>query len=565
MNMSNQQKTTPERMAHIRVYLEKKNKSELVALLLDLVQGMDEPDRQRFWEHLAPPGMATADLRYPSPEDFLAELEAFAEEVSDGKYYDEEAAEYYGDDNYNDYGDSNEYDPDDHAGIKALRAFFHESDSYFDAGQFAAAAKAYDILLDLVLEETDETLGLPDPLEFLPQDQHQIVGRYFSALQASQSQAEFFDQALRFMTFHEHSAEMKQFLELVGTEHQPALQAYLEAWANQHALKAWPMPLDSLALHLRLLLRFYEQAGRTDDVRALWVRFRRMYPACFTPLLADRQTAGDWEAVLAYAQEALEVVHPLRPAYYTPEPWVSPDMLSLRGYLARASSATGNTTKAFELYRPAFDDAPGFETYSQARRLADAISAEKGQAFTSQVVDRLRQQGERQRYLLCQVYLSESRFDKAYSLVANLIGYRGMEESKLVAKAYLLASLGPAPDERMGSNLRDLYSKVEQGEKETLRFLRDTLPHMLAPQHSVAIERAETIYRRLMQAHIDNGRKTYGTGAYYCALLGEIAYHEGRLAAFRQWYEEFMVTYKRFRALRAEMDKKVDSVLRNRT
>ena len=93
--------------------MEKKNKSELVALLLDLVQGMDEPNRQRFWEQLAPPGMATADLRYPSPEDFLAELEAFAEEVSEGKYYDEEAAEYYGEDNYSEYGDLNEYDPDD--------------------------------------------------------------------------------------------------------------------------------------------------------------------------------------------------------------------------------------------------------------------------------------------------------------------------------------------------------------------------------------------------------------------------------------------------------------------
>ena len=95
--------------------------------------------------------------------------------------------------------------------------------------------------------------------------------------------------------------------------------------------------------------------------------------------------------------------------------------------------------------------------------------------------------------------------------------------------------------------------------------MRETLPQMLVPQHTVGIERAETIYRRLMQAHINNGRKTYGTGAYYCALLGEIAYHEGRLAAFRQWYEEFMVTYKRFRALRAEMDKKVGPVLRNRT
>jgi tetratricopeptide (TPR) repeat protein len=518
-----------------------------------------------FGSSWPPPGMATADLRYPSPEDFLAELEAFAEEVSEGEYFDEEAAEYYGEDNYNDYDDYVEYDPDDHAAVKALRAFFHEADSYFDAGQFAVAAKAYDILLDLVLEETDETLGLSNPLEFLPQDQHQVVGRYFSALQASQPQMEFFDQALCFLTSHEHTVDTERFLELVGKEYQLALQTYLEIWANQHAISAWSTPLDSLALHVRLLLRLYEQAERTDDARALWVRFRRMYPACYTPLLADRQAAGDWEAVLAYAQEALEVGQPLHPSYYIHEPWARPDMLSLRGYLARAYSAKGDINKAFDLYRPAFDDAPGFETYSQARRLADAISSEKGFTFTSQVIDRLHQQGESQRYLLCQVYLSESRFDEAYLLVAKLIGYHGLEESKLVAKAHLLAVLGPEPDESMGSNLRELYSKVEQGEKETQRFLRDILPKMLAPQRLVAIQRAETIYYRLMQAHIDNGRKTYGTGAYYCALLGEIAYHEGRLAAFRQWYEEFMVTYKRFRALRAEMDKRVDPVLRNRT
>ena len=124
--MSNHRKATPDRLVDVRTYLEKKTKIELVALLLVLVQDMDEPTRQRFWEHLAPPGMATADLCYPSAEDFLAELEAFAEEVSEGKYYDEEAAMYYGEDNYNDYDD---YDPDDHVGVKALRAFFHEADS----------------------------------------------------------------------------------------------------------------------------------------------------------------------------------------------------------------------------------------------------------------------------------------------------------------------------------------------------------------------------------------------------------------------------------------------------
>jgi len=60
-------------------------------LLLNLVQGMDEPDRQFFWEHLAPLGVSTADFRYLSPEVILAELETFAEEVTDGKYYDEKS------------------------------------------------------------------------------------------------------------------------------------------------------------------------------------------------------------------------------------------------------------------------------------------------------------------------------------------------------------------------------------------------------------------------------------------------------------------------------------------
>jgi hypothetical protein len=116
----------------------------------------------------------------------------------------------------------------------------------------------------------------------------------------------------------------------------------------------------------------------------------------------------------------------------------------------------------------------------------------------------------------------------------------------------------------MESNLRDLYNRVKQGEKEPLRFLRDALPQAPAVSRDTAIERVESIYRRLMQAHFDNGRKTYATGAYYCAMLGEIALHEGRLAAFRQWYEKYMEAYKRFRALRAEMDKKVGPVLRSR-
>jgi tetratricopeptide (TPR) repeat protein len=561
MMMANQRKNQPDRVAVIRAHLEKKSKKELVALLLELVQGMDEATRQQFWSHLAPPGMATADLRYPSMEDFLAELERFAEEVAEGAYYDEEAATYYGEDNYNEYED---YDPDDHAGLKALRGFFHEADSYFDACQYDVAAQAYETLLDLVLGDTYESLGVTDTLHELSQDERKVVYRYLVTLQSSQPQAKFFSQALRFLTSNENDSDVERFLELVGGENLPALQAHLEAWANEHARIKLSMPMSGLTFSLRLLLRFYEQEGHTADMRALWVRFRHLYPACYTPLLADRQAASDWDAVLTNAQEALEMASPAYPSYYMREGWRQPDRLTLRGYLARAYSAIGQTEKAFELYSPAFDESPSFDTYLQVRRLADAVSAEKGQAYTDQVINGLIEQGVQRRCLLCQVLLNESRFDEAYALVENLSGYQGIEESKLVAKAHLLAALGPRPDDRMGSNLKDLYTKVEQGEKEPLRFLRATLPPALAPERSTAIQCAEDIYHRLMQTHIDNGRKTYATAAYYCAMLGEIAKYEDRLAAFKKWFDQFMMDYKRFRALRSEMDLRVGPVLRSR-
>jgi len=61
-----------------------------------------------------------ADLRYPSKDDFLANWRPLPKKFR-REYYDEEAAMYYGEDNYNDY---NDYDPDDHAGVKALRDSF---------------------------------------------------------------------------------------------------------------------------------------------------------------------------------------------------------------------------------------------------------------------------------------------------------------------------------------------------------------------------------------------------------------------------------------------------------
>ena len=373
-----------------------------------------------------------------------------------------------------------------------------------------------------MLGETYDTLGLPPPLNLLAQDERQVANRYLIALHSSQPLDEFFTQGLHFLLGHENPTDLECFLELIGSENLTAFQTHLETWADQQAQISLPMPLYGFPLPFRLLLRFYEQDGRTEAIRAVWERFRHLYPFCYVPLLADRQTAGDWRAVISYAQEALTVAQPPRPAYYVRKSWASPDSLTLRGYLARAYSVIDEIEKAFDLYLPAFDENPCYDTYNQARQLADTISLKTGQTFIREVISWLLQQGASRRYLLCQVYLSESRFDEAYTLVENLTGYQGKAESKLVAKAHLLAAFGSEPDECMGSNLRDLYAKVAQGDNEPLRFLREMVPHPPGVPRSTAIQRAQSIYQGLMQTHIDNGRKTYATAAYYCALLGEI-------------------------------------------
>lgn len=557
-------KKTADRTTHIRAHLEKKSKSELVNLLLDLVQGMNETTRQRFWEHLAPPGMATADLRYPSAEDFLAELETFSDAVAGGEYYDEEAAIALGEDSY--YDEVEEFDPDDHKGLQALRGYFHETGTYFDVGRYDIAAQGYRLLLEIVLDNTDDSLGLPYPLEYLDDNEQTLVDRYFQALKESQASDEFYQEALRFLSIYDSTGKhhLERFLAWLGPQARQELQKHLEAWADEHARHDSHIPGYGLPLQLRLLLRFYQEAGRAADFQPQWVRFRKLYPACYLPLLEALEKAGDWQAVLEYGQEAAKIAEAPRPSYMLRDEWPYPDQLTLRRCLARAYSALGETVRALEIYQPVLESALRFETYTEARRLADAVSVERGRTFTDQIIEQLRRQGVQQHYLLCQVYLSEGRFTEAYHLVEDLKGYDEMNASKLVAKTHLIAALGPQPNERMGANLHDLYNKVERGETEPTQFLQHIHSLPAGLDRIDALERAGVIYQRLMQAHIDNGRKTYATAAYYCALLGEIAAYEDRLPIFANWYARFMENYKRFRALRAEMDAKVGPVLRNR-
>ncbi|NHZ71633.1 MAG: hypothetical protein GWP17_00900 [Aquificales bacterium] len=548
----------------IRVHLQAQETEYLVDLLVDMMQAMDEPLRQRFWDRLAPSAMATADLNYASPEDFLQELADFRESVFEGDYFDEETMAYFNEDpSDRDYfHDEYDFDLDMHAGLSALGGFLTEADSYFRAGRYDVAAEAYEILIGILEGEPDKTMGVYEPLSELGETEEQFAQRYFAALKESQPTAVFYDKAIAYADRHDTSYSHKHtdnFLAMVGDDGRDDVQTYLEKWADELAqLQVDPFPFG-IPFQLQLLIKFYMKANQQGQIFALRKRFRKQYLAFYTPLLAEQEAAKHWKQVAAYGEEALALLpsETARRPYYL-QSTESIDADKVRTQMACAYEALGEAAKALDVYQPVFERKQDFAGYVLVKRLATAVSPPQGTAFTAGIIAELQEKLPNSLYFLCQVYLNEDQFIQAYALVKQQARYNIMGSIKLVAKAHLLVGLGRGSAPEMGNYLQDLYAKVKLAGKEPTLFLRDYLPPNSTLNRETAVVRAETLYQNLMQLHIDNGRKTYATAAYYCALLGEIAAYNGREAEFKQFYQALLKRYPRHRALRRELAAKVN-------
>ena len=387
-----------------------------------------------------------------------------------------------------------------------------------------------------------------------------MAQRYFTALKESRPADEFYDKAIQYLARHDapYREHMDNFVALVGPENQVEIQTFLEQWADELAEKHIEPYLFGVPYQLRLLLHFYREANQEDRVLALQKRFRQFYLAFYAPLLARCEADEDWQMVIAYGQEVLALLpekRPLRPYLGNMD---SVDANEVRVQMARAYEKLGDPENALSIYRPVYDRRQGFLTYAVVKRLATAVNPQQGELFTREVIAELEGQLPQSRHFLCQVYLSENRFDAAFALARQQIRYHDLGTIKLVAKAHLLAGFGPQAAPEMGAYLQDLYAKIARADNDATLFLRDHLPPTPAIDRKTAVAHAEDLYRNLMQLHIDNGRKTYTTAAYYCALLGEIAAYDGREAEFRQFYQELLGRYPRHRALRRELAAKVE-------
>ena len=570
--------TQTDTLTQIRQHLTKKSADELVDLLMDLLQQIDEATRRRFWEQLAPSDLATADLRYPSPESFLAAVEMFVAAAAIGEYYDEEAAEYFREDPVDrDYhvqrGYIDEYDIAYHIGMSKLKELLEAAGSYYEAGRFDVAADAYEQLLGLLLPDQGYDLfGVDSPLSELGFNDRQLVERLFAALrQASATEPErFAPRALAFLEsrsegWQDPSQYLIQSCQAEGAQEPvAALRRHLEEKVAE--LDSSPAPKGEwpvAPLPLRLLIRLIRALDGPGAAVELCARFRFRYPDLYMPLLEGCAAREAWTELLRFGAEALAL--PPRPRAYR---YPHGDQLSnlapgvVRNRMAWAQQQLGDLPAAFAQRRVVFEESAEFEDYLAALELARQLGESAAQEYTTGVIAHLRQDAG-QRSLLCQVYLHASDYESAFGVVENLSGYGALDELKLVAKAHLLTALhGQSVDgEYLPQVKTDLDDKAAYN--EYARFLRDHLhtPDLTPPQRALYIQRAEHLYRAILETHVAAGSKRYDTAAYYCALLAEIAIHAGHVDEFAAWYEDLLARHSRKRSLRGILDAKTQPVL----
>lgn len=545
----------------IRDHLAEQSTTYLIDLILELIQAVDEPTRQRFWARLSPPVVVTVEPLFESPEEFVTALQEFAAAVQAGDYFSEDALEYFGADpsdrdyHRDRYGWLPDFNPDEHEGLNRLGEFLSEADSYFRVEIYDVAADAYEIITGIVDNAPDRTLGVYDPLGELGESEEAFGQRYFIALKEGCAPATFYEKALQYLAHHDrpYRPHMNNLISLIGEGAHQTIRAFLEQWADNLARQQSDPILLRPPYQLQLLIRYYNEANEPEKTLELQKRFRRIYLPLYEPLIGERVAAADWQTVKAYGEELLALL-PASPPYISHG---GLDILEIRTQMAQAYESLGDLESALAVYHPVFEQRKEFQSYAQVKQLITALDPQQGQAFTAEVIAQLQSQTSRPPYLLCQVYLNENRFADAYNLVKQQSRYVALDAIKLVAKAHLLAALGATAAPNMGPYLQDLYAKLYEGDHEAVWFLRSYLPAAPAENRRTILARAEELYRNLMQTHIDNGRKTYAVAAYYCALLAEIAAFDGRSAEFEQFYQRLLNSYPRHRALRQELAEKV--------
>ncbi len=564
-------------LAQIRQHLANKSADELIDLLMDLLQQVDETTRRRFWEQLAPPGLATADLRYSSPEAFLADVEAFVAAASAGEYYDDEAAEYYGEDpGDRDYhvqrGYIDEYDIEYHIGMSILTPLLEATVSYYEAGCFSVAADACERLLGLLLPDQGYDLfGVDSPFGELGFNDRQLVEQFFVALrQASVTEPEqFVTRAVAFLdnladSWQDYPQYLVSACQAEGAQEPVVtLRRHLEEQTTE--LDSSPAPEGEwliAPLPLRLLIRLIRALDGPGAALELCAQFRSRYPDLYMPLLEGCTAREAWTELLRFGAEALAL--PPRPRdgryrYGEQLPNLAPGVV--RNRMAWAQRQLGDLPAAFAHHRAVFEETANFDDYVVALEMARQLGESATQEYTAEVVARLQQQAN-QRPLLCQVYLHDRQYEPAFRVVENLSGYRALDELKLVAKAHVLAALHGqrVEGEYLPRIKTDLDSSIVN---EYARFLRDHLPMPdLAPaQRADYVRRAEHLYAAILETHIAAGSKRYKVAAYYCALLAEIAVHAEHVDEFVEWYEDLLTRHRRKSSLRRILDAKTQPVL----
>lgn len=167
---------------------------------------------------------------------------------------------------------------------------------------------------------------------------------------------------------------------------------------------------------------------------------------------------------------------------------------------------------------------------------------------------------------LTQLFLYEGDYQKALEIAQNiqLDGYTGdyYDPVKVCAYFFTYATFMNEESLPFRKNIRDLFEEMKATNYANAPYttLMESVEgkNFSENQKELFLEQAIDFYNKMFNHIVSNKfRDEYGKAATYCAIIKEIYDYLGKSKDFNRYYSTILERYHRFRALIAELKKKI--------
>ena len=504
------------------------DKEKMAALIIDLMEELEDEERIRFISKNIDPRLALDCIDAGDGSNFLKEVKKFCKGCLNGDYYIEPE--------YDDYWDS--YDESAFEScewVKNFAKYLNTSVMYSRNKDYDIAYEALENLLNCIhkADFDEEVLGTEEPEDYIEADWNDIFDQYYLCITICiKDKVKMVYKAFEvWLDFGERCTEhiINHIKDL------PAIEKVIREktgkfsdWGLQHSF-------------YELLKNFYEKYSNEFDKVKLAESFIIFNPNFYIDVIEAYVELKDWRKAVQIINIALAKVQ------------METIQISLKNTLVDCYENLNEFREAFDIAKILFYNKPSYEYYKRTRFLAQKIGRLK--EFIDEAVKTI--SGKKDYYapaVLIRILSFEGLMEKLLGFIEESAGYPRYDYLKYGSRALVYRALHEEKIEL--ANLKEFIESIEQARVEGVVDVEGAPEDI--NKREFYLDSAVNILKEMVDFHIEAAKRSrYERAAYYCSVIKDIFSLLNRQQKFNIYYDNLININKRRPALKDEMKRKI--------